>query len=336
MHNQQYTLDDLILDPAFIKWVKKPIQEDGRIWIEWASLSDANSNIIREAREIILELAKDNDTPLQQELADLWDRIVTTNDAFDLRQKRQIGLTAFLRSWQLVAAVITALLVVSSLAILSLDGENEFETSYGQNKNIQLPDGSIVVLNANSTVTYSSKWDKDQPREIWLKGEAFFSVKHTSNSQKFIVHTNDLDVQVLGTKFNVNTRRENTQVILNSGKVKLYLASAADRVVDMKPGEMVNFSKKAEHLEKQTVRASKYSAWVEKKLVFEDASMKEIAQVLEDTYGLKVKFLDPELLKLTFTGTIDSGNIDLLFTILQKTFNISIIKKEDTITIDSK
>ena len=336
MHNQQYTLDDLILDPAFIKWVKKPIQEDGRICIEWASLSDANSNIIREAREIILELAKDNDTPLQQELADLWDRIVTTNDAFDLRQKRQIGLTAFLRSWQLVAAVITALLVVSSLAILSLDGENEFETSYGQNKNIQLPDGSIVVLNANSTVTYSSKWDKDQPREIWLKGEAFFSVKHTSNSQKFIVHTNDLDVQVLGTKFNVNTRRENTQVILNSGKVKLYLASAADRVVDMKPGEMVNFSKKAEHLEKQTVRASKYSAWVEKKLVFEDASMKEIAQVLEDTYGLKVKFLDPELLKLTFTGTIDSGNIDLLFTILQKTFNISIIKKEDTITIDSK
>jgi len=336
MHNQQYTLDDLILDPAFIKWVKKPIQEDGRIWIEWASLSDANSNIIREAREIILELAKDNDTPLQQELADLWDRIVTTNDAFDLRQKRQIGLTAFLRSWQLVAAVITALLVVSSLAILSLDGENEFETSYGQNKNIQLPDGSIVVLNANSTVTYSSKWDTDQPREIWLKGEAFFSVKHTSNSQKFIVHTNDLDVQVLGTKFNVNTRRENTQVILNSGKVKLYLANAADRVVDMKPGEMVNFSKKAEHLEKQTVRASKYSAWVEKKLVFEDASMKEIAQVLEDTYGLKVKFLDPELLKLTFTGTIDSGNIDLLFTILQKTFNISIIKKEDTITIDSK
>jgi ferric-dicitrate binding protein FerR (iron transport regulator) len=219
---------------------------------------------------------------------------------------------------------------------LILNDENEVGTSYGQNKTIQLPDGSVVILNANSTISYNPEWASDQPREIWLKGEAFFSVTHKVNSQKFIVHTDDLDVQVLGTKFNVNTRRENTRVILNSGKVKLYLANETSKIVEMKPGEMVNFSKKAEHLDKQIVKASRYSAWVEKKLVFEDTSIKEIAQVLEENYGMKVKFLDPELSKLTFTGTIDSGNIDLLLTILQKTFNISIIKKEDTITINSK
>jgi transmembrane sensor len=331
MHFQKFTIEDLILDPAFIKWVKSPIKEDGSLWIEWASLNAENREIIQQAKEIILELSRDEDAPVQHELAELWSRISASNDLFDQRElKKGKGNTIieFIKSWQRVAAVLTALLFVSVLALLVLNRKIEYQTAYGEHKNIVLPDGSVVVLNANSSISYPSKWDTETAREIWLKGEAFFSVTHKKNSQKFIVHTNDLDVQVLGTKFDVNTRREKTCVILNSGKVKLYLVNQQNKEVDMKPGEMVDFSPKQQRLSKRTVRAEKYSSWVDRKLVFEESSLKEIAALLQDNYGYTVRFSTADLEQLTFTGTIDSDNVDLLFNILQKTFNISIIKKE--------
>lgn len=335
MHFQNFSLDSLILDPDFIKWAKGPIKEDGSKWIEWASQSAENKRIVEEAREIILELSHDEDTPVQQELAELWSRISASNEAFDNQQthSQRKGLLGMIKTWQRVAAVVTAFLCVSILAFLFLNRDIEWETSYGQSKKIVLPDGSVVVLNANSSVSYPSKWDDESPREIWLKGEGFFSVTHKSNSQRFVVHTNDLDVQVLGTKFNVNTRRGKTRVILNSGKVKLFLQKEQSSVVEMRPGDLVDFSATQARLLKKAVKASNYSSWVENKLVFEESTLKEVAQVLEDNYGFKITFTDPELAKLSFTGTIDSGNVDLLFTILRKTFNLSIIKAEEKITI---
>ncbi len=331
MHFQNFTIEDLILDPAFIKWVKSPIKEDGSLWIEWASLNAENKEIIQQAKEIILELSRDEDAPVQHELAELWTRISASNDLFDEHQlKKGKGRTiiGFIKSWQRVAAVLTALLFVSVVTLLVLNRKVEFQTAYGEHKSITLPDGSVVILNANSTISYPSKWDTETAREIWLKGEAFFSVTHKKNSQKFIVHTNDLDVQVLGTKFDVNTHREKTRVILNSGKVKLYLVNQQNKEVDMKPGEMVDFAPKQQRLSKKAVEAAKYSSWVDKKLVFEESTLKEIAALLQDNYGYKVRFSTSDLEQLTFTGTIESENIDLLFNILQKTFNISIIKKE--------
>lgn len=330
MH-QKYTIEDLILDSTFIKWVKNPITVDGSAWIEWASLSIENKNLIQQAREIIIELSRDEDAPVQQELAELWTRISVSNEIFNNQEPNKIikaEILGFIKSWQRVAAVLTAFLIVSVLVLLALNQKVEYKSAWGQNKKIVLPDGSIVVLNANSSVSHPSNWNDDKPREIWLKGEAFFSVTHKSNSQKFIVHTDDLDVQVLGTKFDVNTRRGKTRVILNSGKVKLYLVKQQNKEVDMKPGELVDFSPKQKSLSKKTVQTAKYCAWVDEKLIFEETSLKEVAALLQENYGYQVRFATPDLEKLTFTGTIESGNIELLFTILQKTFNLSIIKKE--------
>lgn len=336
MHPKNYTLEDLILDSAFNKWVKNPIAEDGALWLEWASLSEENKNLIEEAREIIFELSKDDDAPVQQELADLWLRISKTNEAFDRKGKSKKRLLGISPSWQSIAAAVTAFLFLSVLAFLVLNRDIRYKTAYGENKEITLPDGSVVFLNANSSVSYAPGWNSDRPREVWLDGEAFFSVSHKSNSQKFLVHTDEVDVQVLGTKFNVNTRRGKTRVILNSGKVKLYLVKQHNKEVNMKPGELVDVSAKKELVLKRPVKAANYSAWVNKKLVFEETTLKEIAALLKENYGFNVKFSSPELEQLTFTGTIDSGNTELLFTILQKTFNISIIKKEEEITIAKK
>ena len=335
MHSQNYTLDDLILDPDFIKWVKDESLNNKSKWASWASSNAANAALVSEARDLILELSTDQDTPLQTELTEVWERILASNDAYD-SQRKSGKLRHLVSSWYSVAAVSAAILIVSILAAVLLNNEVEYQTAFGQNKTIVLPDNSVVVLNANSSITYSPEWDSEKPREIWLEGEGFFSVTHKKNSQKFVVHTNDLDVQVLGTKFNVNTRRSKTQVVLNSGKVKLYLADEDKKEVDMKPGELVDFSASDKAVVKKAVVASKYNAWLDKKLVFEEAPLREVALTLEENFGYKVKFSSPELANLTFTGTVESGNVNLLLRILQRTFNISITKKEETITISKK
>lgn len=335
MHSQNYTLDDLILDPDFIKWVKDENFDNKNKWASWASSDAANAALASEARDLILELSTDKDTPLQTELTEVWERILANNEAYD-SQRRPGKLRHLVSSWYRVAAVSAAILIVSILAAVLLNNEVECQTAFGQNKTIVLPDNSVVVLNANSSITYSPEWDSEKPREIWLEGEGFFSVTHKRNSQKFVVHTNDLDVQVLGTKFNVNTRRSKTQVVLNSGKVKLYLADEDKKEVDMKPGELVDFSASNKAVVKRAVVASNYNAWLDKKLVFEEAPLREIALTLEENFGYKVKFSNPELADLTFTGTVESGNVNLLLKILQRTFNISITKKEETITISKK
>lgn len=338
MQSVKFTIEDLILDPAFIRWVKEPQNENGRIWLEWAALDGVNMHIVSEARDIVFELSRDEDAPLKKELDEVWAKVCQTNEAFDnnVRGTPKIGPIRYFSTGMRIAAAIIAFLVLSVLSLMVLTMNEKHTTDYAENKRIVLPDGSLVVLNSNSSVSYQKSWDDEEQRELWLDGEAFFSVVHKKNSQKFIVHAGGLDVQVLGTKFDVNTREGETRVILNSGKVKLFVGREQEKVIEMKPGELVDYSSEHKIVSKKSVVASKYNAWVDQKLVFDEASLKDIAKLLHDNYNYKVQILSPELENLTFTGTIESGDIDLLFTILQKTLNISITKKEGTIVIKPK
>ncbi len=97
----------------------------------------------------------------------------------------------------------------------------------GQRLSIILPDSSTVILNSGSEVKYSSDFGKQ--RAIWLEGEAFFKVTKNTKSP-FIVHTNDFDVKVLGTEFNINSTTINQTVSLATGKVNIMLNESKDEI----------------------------------------------------------------------------------------------------------
>ena len=126
-----------------------------------------------------------------------------------------------------IAIAASVVLVVASgvwyLATHNVEGSsNLYKTGFAKTKKITLPDGSKVTLNANSELKLSSNWGDKGDRQVWLEGEAYFEVeKKLATHQKFIVHTKDIDVEVLGTKFNVNTRHEKAIVSLEEGKIKL-------------------------------------------------------------------------------------------------------------------
>jgi transmembrane sensor len=218
---------------------------------------------------------------------------------------------------------------------------NLYKTEFAKTKKIILPDGSKVTLNANSELKLSAAWNEENERQVWLEGEAYFEVeKKLATNQKFIVHTKDLDVEVLGTKFNVNTRHKKALVSLEEGKIKLSLkedptASTKQKfiknVIEMKPGEVVKidtgFSLQAEK------NISFHSGWIRNEFHFNNTSLKDISTLIFDTYGYTVVVEDQELLKRTISGDLRANNLNELIEVLQVAFKLKMTITNKTVNI---
>lgn len=229
-----------------------------------------------------------------------------------------------------VAAASVAILLVSTLAFLLFFQSDvvTYQTSFGETREINLPDGSKVVMNGNSTLSFIPDWNTDEAREVQLAGEAFFSVVHTQNDQQFIVRTIDeVSVEVLGTEFNVHNRRHITKVVLNEGKVKVNIQVDDEKQeVVMAPGESVTYSQTTQEYQKQIVNTETYTSWKDDLLIFEDQSLQEIAHILEDSYGYKIHFANNEISKYKFRASIPTNRLDVIFTMLAKSLDLKIEK----------
>lgn len=236
-----------------------------------------------------------------------------------------------------IAATLTGILLLSVLINIFLfrGAVVQHKTGFAETKEIRLPDGSLVSLNSNSQITHASDWSEDKDREVFLEGEAFFEVTHTKNNQRFLVETSSsVSVEVLGTRFNVNNRHEKTEVVLRSGKVKLNINDSEH--IDMNPGERLSYSEKTREVKKVAVDPEIYTAWKNKQLIFNESSLAEIASVLEDNYGYQVRFQDPGLKQLQFTGTVPTDKLEVLLSMLSKAFGIKIEEKDKILIFQSK
>ena len=212
-------------------------------------------------------------------------------------------------------------------------GKN-YHTAYGETKTVVLPDGSSVVLNANSTLTLFSDWSKDPEREIWLDGEAFFSVIHKTDNKVFRVRTNDgVSVEVLGTTFNVYNRVNGTKVVLNSGQIRLSLPTTeSSQKILMKPGEMVEY--KEQHFKMKEVDPKLYTAWTDNKIILNHTKLSEMVYMLKDTYGLDVKVSDSALMEQTVSGSMPLGDAEVLLQQMAQAFQLRIRKEDNVIVME--
>ena len=245
------------------------------------------------------------------------------------------------RRWAAAAAVVGAVAGTSWLvherSQVAEPTIASYATPYGQTRVVQLPDGSEVTLNAHSTMRYAATTDSERPREVWLDGEAYFSVKHLPDHQPFVVHTTaGLNVEVLGTKFTVYRRHEQARVVLLSGKVQVAFADTTKAKVILKPGELLQTSdQNPGRVVHQAVQAAPYAAWADGKLVFEATTIADIATRLQDTYGVEVVVASPALKQRKFTGTFPSNNLDLLCENLAATFNLQIVRRHNQVILSN-
>jgi transmembrane sensor len=240
------------------------------------------------------------------------------------------------------AASLTVLLMIGGIVyflLMNTSSSISYKTTYGETMSVVLPDSSVVTLNGNSQLSYAPVWKTTTTREVWLEGEAFFEVRkkaideNTSGGLKFVVHSANFEVEVLGTSFNVNDRGNHASVVLRTGKIRLQQADEKADIL-MKPGDLVAFSKENKDLVTKTVDPNLYTSWTKNKLVFERTPLPEIARLLEDNYGLEITLKDAHLRERIFTGTIPTMQVEVLLRILEESLQINITKKGNQVMME--
>jgi transmembrane sensor len=217
----------------------------------------------------------------------------------------------------IAAAASVAALVIGFWWVSTRTGRPEemavIKTGYGEIKNILLPDSSVVILNANSSMRIPSPWTEAVGRQVWLEGEAYFQVqKKTSTAEKFVVHTKEVDVEVLGTRFNVNTRRQRAVVSLEEGKVRLSMNGIVTSVMEkkagliMRPGQVAEVDEDLQAKVNEDTDVSERSGWSRHEFHFDHTSLGEIAHLVQDTYGYEMEVEDSTMLEKQIS---DAGGV---------------------------
>lgn len=184
----------------------------------------------------------------------------------------------------------------------------KIEVPYGKTFKVTLPDGSTVHLNAGSRLKYKQN-EKQSLRLAELEGEGFF---HVAKYKKmpFTVRTHALNVQVLGTKFNVKSslKNSNPEVILTEGSVEIHTRIKSYRQVIMEPGEKVTFHMRNGKLSKKSVSDYNELSWRYGEIRMNRMNSTELFSKLENYYGVEIVNRYDTLRKTAFSGSLDLKN----------------------------
>jgi transmembrane sensor len=230
---------------------------------------------------------------------------------------------------------------------------SEISTKNGSKTNIVLPDGSLVWLNAGSTLSYDRNYG-NSIREINLTGEAFFEVVHNS-AKPFIIHTSIMDIKVLGTKFNVKSypSDKTVEATLIRGSIEVSVKNRPNQKIILKPNQKIVLTNtQRTPIENAPIGRLKdreapvlaihnltyepstgdilETSWVENKLIFQDEPFNELAAQMERWYGVNIRFEDSSKEAMRFTGSFKNETIQQALEALRfsSKFNYTIEKNE--------
>lgn len=174
---------------------------------------------------------------------------------------------------------------------------NKLITPRGKEHSVKLCDGTVVWLNAASELTYPDRFDGNE-RRVSLKGEAYFDVAKQSQ-HRFVVEAEGIDVNVYGTRFNVNTHSQDVEVLLVEGSIALDHNDS--HAVCVKPSQLALYNKNSSVIIVKSVDVMNYVAWRYGEYRFEDEKLCNILDDLSLWYDVEVSYANPALKELVFT-----------------------------------
>lgn len=209
-------------------------------------------------------------------------------------------------------------------------------TLRGQKATIKLPDGSEVKLNAESSITYLESFAASNTRSVELKGEAFFDV--VENKRKpFIVKTDQVDMTVLGTTFNVNAYSEKPaiQITLETGKIKVETnqATGISRSVEINPGQQIRFVRATREMHKSNVELKDYLSWKEGTIILDAHTIEETARILERWYNVSFEFQEADLKYCRISGEFKSDNLKNILSNIEFLTNLDFVLEGRKVTV---
>jgi len=229
------------------------------------------------------------------------------------------------KNWWQYGIAASVILLIGFFTYTTFFATTTFTTNYGEQLAFNLPDGSVVTLNAKSSVTYNKyRWKTN--RNLQLTGEAFFDV---AKGKKFVVHTSQGNVSVMGTEFIVKAHPHFFKVVCYEGKVKVEDALTKNTQLLTPSKGYQRADNNAIHYQlKETT-----PAWLKNKVsTFKSVPLKFVLQSLENQYHLQFQTNHIDVSQL-FTGSFPNDNQEVALQTVLKSVNLSYKIQENRVIL---
>lgn len=329
--------DKINLDEAYkkVKPIKTPIKKISSVWFKYSAAilvvvlisnaliyflktsSPANNHLIKPGDHKALLITPDGAEYRLHDntLKDIErDNLILHNDGQKLQYPQNYTAEAAPEN---------------EIHILSVPRGGEYE--------LTLSDGTTIWLNSETTIKFPSYFEGDI-REVELIGEAYFMVAHNTQ-MPFIVHTNEINIEVLGTEFNVKSYpyENGIATTLLNGKVKVFNENKTDDEHILTPGHQALFNKKNQVIEVNEVDAFSTAAWRFDRFVFRRESLGNIMNAIGRWYNVSVVYSEPELQSLKFNMNIYKyDEIEEMLAAIEKTGKVSFEQDHNIIIVKAE
>lgn len=215
----------------------------------------------------------------------------------------------------------------------------EYQTLFvptGGEYKLVLEDGSQICLNSDTKLRFPLAFSSEK-RVVYLEGEAYFEVAPDSR-KPFVVVTQGMEVNVLGTKFNVKAYQGDRSVIttLVSGSVRIK-EDKSSRTALLRPNEQCVYSADDGWMQVRSVDSQVFLGWIYGRFIFENETLKEILKQFSRWYDVEVLFQNPEVAGYRFSGNVDRfDQISTLLGMIEKTYDISFTVRDRTVIVSKK
>lgn len=218
-----------------------------------------------------------------------------------------------------IAASVLLVLGVGLFAYMTNQVETIELVAQNEQQAIELEDGSKISLNEGSQLIYPDKF-KGGNRQVKLKGEAYFDVAHNPE-QPFLIETDEVQVQVLGTKFNINNSNEDSVVVsVDMGKVRMSVGGNEEILT---AGYRGVYYRSTELLVKiESANTGMHNYWRTKTLAFKGATVSEAINAIQKIYGVKVNLSNPDIANCKINVDFEDEKIEHVLEIIGETLNL--------------
>jgi len=320
MNRKLTTVESLIANEQFQNFCLAPDAEQMKFWNDWLAANPIMQAEFEEARALVLSMSTQVTSKEVGEEFNRFQEKINQQHAIKHKPGRRKLLSFFARAAAVGLILGTSFWIWNSFSEVPL---KTIATNFGETKNINLPDGSIVILNANSQISFGADWKNEDFRELNLKGEAFFEI--TKNEQKpFLVKTKKGTIRVLGTKVNTLQRGDLLDVTLAEGKVRVELPNQSK--INLNPNERVQISGKT--IDHEKVDPENVTAWRKNKMKFKNASISSIIERLKNDFGWEIEVKNDALLKRKINASVENDP-KILLEALSQIYDLKIEKISD-------
>lgn len=298
---------------------------------EWLAQSEGHAPYLAQLEKVWAESGMLDPVPVAVDTDAAWENVrsnIIAGQQEKLPKIRSIG-------WYVIRMAAVILLLAAFFLVLDYTGKGKDRitvSALAEVTNANLPDGSIISLNKNAVIKYDAAFSGNV-REIDLEGQAFFDVAR-DESKPFVIHAGGASVEVLGTSFSVDATEnsEITTVFVESGKVKFYCIGMGNNdtaMVVLEPGEKGVFNRKSGSIEKLTPDYSDDLFWANGTLVFDDAGISKVLEVLRYHYSVDITLSNDRINDCRLTATFVNDPIDVVLGVIAESFGLTLSRQDN-------